>query len=139
MTRSEPRTCSAPATRTGPRPRPRVRESCGRSTIVDVELLIATANPGKAREFREMLGGGVGRLVWHDLSESPKAEPVEETGRTFRANACLKASAYAKRYRMWALADDSGLEVDALDGSSGVLSARWAQVNGSGNGDRSEE
>ena len=100
-----------------------------------MELLIATANPGKAREFREMLGGAAGRFVWHDLSEFSKSQPVEETGRTFRANAYLKASAYAKRYRMWALADDSGLEVDALNGSPGVLSARWAQVHGSGSGD----
>jgi XTP/dITP diphosphohydrolase len=98
-----------------------------------VELLIATGNPGKAREFREMLGSD--GLVWHDLSEFTGDKAVEETGRTFRANACLKASAYAQRYRMWALADDSGLEVDALGGSPGVKSARWAQVHDSGSGD----
>ncbi len=104
-------------------------------------LLIATGNAGKAREFREMLGGasaegaGVLRLEWRSLSDMPPGPDVEETGRTFRANACLKATAYAKRYNAWTLADDSGLEVDALGGSPGVLSARWAVHNGTGKGD----
>ena len=96
-------------------------------------LLIATGNAGKAREFREMLGAD--RFAWSDLSRFPDAPDVEETGPTFRANACLKASAYAKHSGVWTLADDSGLEVDALDGSPGVLSARWAQVNNAGEGD----
>jgi XTP/dITP diphosphohydrolase len=98
-----------------------------------VELLIATANPGKVREFREMLGSE--RFTWRDLAERQDKQPVEETGQTFRANACLKASQYATRYRMWALADDSGLEVDALGGKPGVTSARWAELNGTGKGD----
>jgi non-canonical purine NTP pyrophosphatase (RdgB/HAM1 family) len=96
-------------------------------------ILIATANPGKIREFREMLGGD--RLAWDDLSQHPPVPPVEETGRTFRENACLKASGYAKQFDTWALADDSGLEVDALDGSPGVYSARWAEMQGTGKGD----
>src|SRR5215207_7000259 len=96
-------------------------------------LLIATGNAGKAREFREMLGAD--RFAWSDLSACPAAPDVEETGLTFRANACLKASAYARHSRLWTLADDSGLEVDALGGSPGVLSARWAQVNNAGKGD----
>jgi len=96
-------------------------------------LLIATGNAGKAREFREMLGAD--RFAWSDLASLPAAPDVEETGRTFRANACLKASAYARHFQLWTLADDSGLEVDALGGSPGVLSARWAQVNGAGRGD----
>lgn len=98
-----------------------------------MELLIATGNPGKAREFREMLGAE--RFVWHDLSEFTGDKAVEESGRTFRANACLKASTYAHRYRMWALADDSGLEVDALGGTPGVMSARWARAHNAGSGD----
>ena len=98
-----------------------------------MELLIATANPGKAREFRELLGQE--RLVWHDLSEFPSIGTVEETGQTFRANACLKACQYALRHRMWTLADDSGLEVDALNGRPGVYSARWAELNKTGRGD----
>lgn len=98
-----------------------------------MELLIATGNVGKVREFREMLGSR--RFTWRDLVERNDKRPVEETGRTFRANACLKASQYALRHRMWALADDSGLEVDALGGAPGVISARWAEINGAGKGD----
>ena len=96
-------------------------------------LLIATGNAGKAREFRQMLGAD--RFAWSDLSSFPNAPDVEETGNTFRANACLKASTYAKHFQLWTLADDSGLEVDALDGAPGVLSARWAAVNNAGKGD----
>ena len=98
-----------------------------------MEILIATANPGKSAEFRQMLGAD--RFAWHDLSEQSKQQPVEETGETFRANACLKAAEYARRHHMWTLADDSGLEVDALNGRPGVYSARWAKMNGAGSGD----
>lgn len=98
-----------------------------------MELLIATGNAGKVKEFREMLGAEL--FAWHDLSEFKDQQAVEETGDTFRANACLKASQYALRHRMWALADDSGLEVDALGGKPGVTSARWAELNGTGRGD----
>ena len=98
-----------------------------------MDLLIATGNAAKAREFREMLGHD--RFVWHDLAQFRDLEPVEETGATFHDNACLKASGYALAAKMWALADDSGLEVDALGGKPGVHSARWAQMNGTGAGD----
>ena len=98
-----------------------------------MELLIATGNAGKAREFCEMLGPEL--FVWHDLSEFRSDKAIEETGHTFRANASLKASAYAQRHRMWALADDSGLEVDALEGKPGVTSARWAEIHRAGKGD----
>jgi len=98
-----------------------------------MELLIATGNPGKAREFREMLGPE--RFVWRDLSEFSGEQAVAETGQTFRANACLKASGYALRHQTWTLADDSGLEVDVLGGRPGVYSARWAEMNQSGRGD----
>jgi len=96
-------------------------------------LLIATSNPGKVREFREMLGGE--RFAWDDLSNHPCFIPVEETGNTLLANACLKAEGYARQFDTWALADDSGLEVDALGGAPGVHSARWAELNGTGRGD----
>lgn len=99
------------------------------------KLLIATSNAGKVREFREMLGGAGGAFEWSDLSRHPGATPVEETGRTFLANACLKAAGYARQFDTWALADDSGLEVDALAGAPGVSSARWAKLHGSGEGD----
>jgi len=98
-----------------------------------VRLIIATANQGKAKEFREMLGAE--RFEWSDLSSHHDVPEAEETGKTFRANACLKASHYARHLKSWALADDSGLAVDALRGSPGVLSARWAMVNGTGKGD----
>jgi XTP/dITP diphosphohydrolase len=98
-----------------------------------VDILIATANAGKAREFRQMLGAD--RYTWHDLSSVGALQSVEETGTTFYENACLKAASYAKQAGTWALADDSGLEVDALDGKPGVYSARWAQLNNSGAGE----
>lgn len=80
-------------------------------------------------------GGASGGFEWSDLSRHPGATPVEETGRTFLANACLKAAGYARQFDTWALADDSGLEVDALDGAPGVSSARWAKLHGAGEGD----
>lgn len=96
-------------------------------------VLIATGNAGKVREFRQMLGED--RFAWSDLSAHPSIAPVEETGHTFRVNACLKASYYARATKAWALADDSGLEIDALEGRPGVHSARWAALNRAGQGD----
>jgi XTP/dITP diphosphohydrolase len=98
-----------------------------------VHLLIATTNPGKIREFRQMLAGD-GSITFTDLTDR-QLPPVEETGDTFLANACIKASAYAKSLATWALADDSGLAVDALGGKPGVCSARWASMHGAGKGD----
>jgi XTP/dITP diphosphohydrolase len=98
-----------------------------------MKLLIATSNKGKIREFREMLGDD--RYEWSDLSEHRDIAPAEETGDTFLANACIKATCYAQALGLWALADDSGLEVDALGGKPGVYSARWAELNNAGKGD----
>ena len=98
-----------------------------------MHLLIATTNPGKVKEFREMLGHT--GISFSDLSAHPDTEPVEETGHTFRANACLKAAYYARLFKTYAVADDSGLEVDALGRLPGVYSARWAEMNGAGKGD----
>jgi XTP/dITP diphosphohydrolase len=97
-----------------------------------VQLLIATTNPAKIREFRE-IGGD--QIALSDLTEHRQVPQVQETGRTFLANACLKACAYAKALNFWALADDSGLVVDALEGRPGVHSARWAALNNAGAGD----
>ena len=97
------------------------------------QLLVATTNPGKVKEFREMLGHT--GISFSDLSAHPDTEAVEETGHTFRANACLKASYYARLFKTYAVADDSGLEVDALGRLPGVYSARWAEMNGAGKGD----
>jgi XTP/dITP diphosphohydrolase len=98
-----------------------------------IRILIATGNAHKAVEFRQMLASD--RLAWDDLAHHRDAQPVEETGKTFRENACLKASGYATQFNTWALADDSGLEVDALNGSPGVVSARWAELHNAGKGD----
>jgi XTP/dITP diphosphohydrolase len=100
-----------------------------------MNLLIATTNKGKIKEFREMLGDG--RFAFSDLSAAGRDDvpAPEETGHTFRANASLKAVYYATRLGTHALADDSGLQVDALGGSPGVHSARWAEMHDAGKGD----
>ena len=94
------------------------------------EIVVATGNPHKVEEIREILAPS--GLVVHSLDEvgGPFAEP-DETGRTFEANARIKAVAYAKATGRTVLADDSGLEVDALGGEPGVDSAIWAGVDGS--------
>ena len=98
-----------------------------------MSLLVATTNPGKVREFRDLLGPD--RFAFHDLSDHRDIPVVEETGRTFRDNASLKAAWYAQRLNAWTLADDSGLAVDALGGKPGVTSARWAELHHAGKGD----
>jgi XTP/dITP diphosphohydrolase len=75
------------------------------------------------------------QIRWSDLSQHQGTTPPDETGRTFLANACLKASYYAALFKTPVIADDSGLEVDALDGNPGVHSARWAEMNQAGKGD----
>ena len=92
-------------------------------TPADPELLIATHNAGKIRELSALLSNLPLRL--RRLSEFPGIEEVEETGETFAANAELKARLYSRQTNLWTLADDSGLEVDALGGAPGVLSARY--------------
>jgi XTP/dITP diphosphohydrolase len=84
-------------------------------------LVVATGNPGKLREIQEYLV----HVNW-ELQLKPPEIDVEETGDTFLANACLKASQTAKATGQWAIADDSGLSVDALDGAPGIYSARYA-------------
>ena len=85
--------------------------------------MIATHNPGKLAEMRELLAPhGVEAVAAGELGLS---EP-EETGDSFRANAKIKAVAAAMAAQLPAFADDSGLVVDALDGAPGILSARWA-------------
>src|SRR5215213_11696478 len=87
------------------------------------ELLIATTNQGKIVELRSLLHSLP--LCLRSLAEFPSTEEVEETGNTFSDNAVLKARAYARQTGLWTLADDSGLEVDALGGAPGVFSARY--------------
>jgi XTP/dITP diphosphohydrolase len=93
---------------------------------VEPRLLLASANQGKLRELRTILDGLPVELV--GLAEAGLGEPpeVEETGETFLENALLKGRAYAAWSGLAAVADDSGLEVDALGGAPGVRSARYA-------------
>jgi XTP/dITP diphosphohydrolase len=86
-------------------------------------LLIATNNPGKIREYQELLAG-LPVEVTFPAHEGLVLE-VEESGDTFEENARIKATAYAQASGLPTLADDSGLEVDALDGAPGVRSARY--------------
>jgi XTP/dITP diphosphohydrolase len=88
------------------------------------ELLLATSNAGKVRELAQLLEGLPLRL--RDLSEFEPTPPVEETGETFDENASLKATFYGRLAGRLTLADDSGLEVEALGGAPGVRSARYA-------------
>jgi XTP/dITP diphosphohydrolase len=88
---------------------------------------MATRNAGKLRELARILGARV-RLA--GLGEFPGAPDVPETGATFEENALAKARAIARYTGLPAVADDSGLCVDALDGMPGVLSARWAGAHG---------
>ena len=90
-------------------------------------ILIATTNPGKAKEVGELLADlpyDIGTLA-----DYPNAPEVEETGRTFLENAIIKATAYANFTGELTLADDSGLEVDALNGAPGVHSSRFAPTD----------
>jgi len=90
-------------------------------------IVFASANAGKAREIEAMLGDAFEVILQGDLG----IESVEETGTTFEANSLLKAQHAAIASGLPALADDSGIEVDALQGAPGVHSARYAGKNAS--------
>lgn len=96
------------------------------SDVSKQRLLLATRNAHKTREVREILGE---KFQVEDLTARPDLPEVEETGETFEDNAKLKALAASAHYDGWVVADDSGLEVDALDGEPGVRSARFAGEN----------
>ncbi|NWF60233.1 MAG: RdgB/HAM1 family non-canonical purine NTP pyrophosphatase [Fischerella sp.] len=87
-------------------------------------LVVATGNPGKLREMQAYLSDS----GW-ELTLKPEDLDIEETGDTFAANACLKASQVAKATGNWAIADDSGLQVNALNGAPGVYSARYGKTD----------
>lgn len=91
-------------------------------------LVLATKNKGKLRELQELLKGTGWELV--SLDRFPQMPPVEEDKETFEANAVKKAVVTGKFTGTWVLADDSGLEVDALNGEPGVHSARYAGKHG---------
>lgn len=86
-------------------------------------LLVATTNPGKLREIQALLDGAPVRFV--TLADYPNLAEPEETGATFAENALIKARAYAAMTGMPTVAEDSGLEIDALGGEPGIHSARY--------------
>ncbi len=87
------------------------------------QLLLATRNRNKTREFSEMIGD---EFVVRDLSDESDAPTIEETGSSFEENAILKAAGIARQFPGLVVADDSGLEVDVLNGAPGVFSARYS-------------
>jgi len=94
-----------------------------------MRILFATSNPGKLRELRQVLQPMGIQVLGLDSLEQVPPEPVEDET-TFEGNARLKAVAYAKATNYRCLAEDSGIEVDALDGAPGVYSARYATAQG---------
>ncbi len=92
------------------------------------QLIIATRNVHKTCEIQRILGPD---FAIGDLSEHPEIPEVVENGKTFEENATLKAIATSRRLPGFVIADDSGLEVDALDGAPGIYSARYAGENAS--------
>ena len=90
----------------------------------EMQILIGTKNAGKIKELKSLLAELPVKL--RDLNEFKHIIEPEETGATFMENAALKAVYYAQKTKLAALADDSGLEVEALNGAPGVYSARYA-------------
>ena len=93
-----------------------------------MDLLLATHNPHKVREFSQLLGKN---FKLFDLTAFPEIAIPKETGATFEENAILKAKTASPNLPNLVIADDSGLEVDALGGAPGIFSARYAGQNAS--------
>src|SRR5215208_7020395 len=89
-----------------------------------MKILLATTSNGKTNEFRSLLADETFDLT--NLGELPYPPEIAETGATFAENARLKAAGYATWCGLYTIADDSGLEVSALDGRPGIYSARYA-------------
>jgi XTP/dITP diphosphohydrolase len=94
-------------------------------------VVLATRNQGKVTEFRRILEEySAGEIKLLGLQDFPEMPDVEESGSTFEANALLKAHATAEFTKLPAIADDSGICIDFLDGAPGIFSARWAGQHG---------
>ncbi|MGD0063834.1 MAG: RdgB/HAM1 family non-canonical purine NTP pyrophosphatase [Streptosporangiaceae bacterium] len=100
------------------------------STETDRTVVLASRNEAKLRELARILTQASPQVRLAGLDAFPGAPDVPETGATFEENALLKAHAIAEHTQLPAVADDSGLCVDALNGMPGVLSARWAGGHG---------
>jgi len=95
------------------------------------KLLLATRNKGKVEEFRRILESiAPGEIELVGLDAFPNAKDVDETGESFKANALLKAVQMCEATGLAAIADDSGICIDALDGAPGIYSARWSGEDG---------
>jgi len=94
------------------------------------QVVLATRNPGKIKEFERLLAEHVSGVQVLGLNDFPNLPDVEETGDSFEANALLKAREVSAFSNLPALADDSGLCIDALNGDPGIYSARWAGGHG---------
>jgi XTP/dITP diphosphohydrolase len=91
-----------------------------------MQLIVATRNAHKTREIEQIFGSG---LTVRDLTAHPEISEITESGTSFEENAKLKAIAVSKKLPGLVIADDSGLEVDALGGAPGIQSARYAGAN----------
>ena len=89
-----------------------------------MQLLVASRNPGKCREMRVLLQPLGVEII--DVIELATEMRVEEIGKTYAENASLKAGMFAEHFQIWTIGDDTGLEVDALEGAPGLRSARLA-------------
>jgi XTP/dITP diphosphohydrolase len=96
-----------------------------------MQLIVATRNTNKTREIEQILGSG---LVVRDLTAHPEISEITESGTSFEENAKLKAIAASRKLPGLVIADDSGLEVEALGGAPGIHSARYAGANASDEG-----
>ena len=95
-----------------------------KNTLLPLKIVVATANAHKLKEIREILRDLPVEIL--SLADFPEIPPIEETGSTFHENALIKARTVYQMTGLLTLADDSGLEVDALNGAPGVYSARYS-------------
>lgn len=99
-----------------------------------MDLMLGTGNPGKLKEFRSLLKEL--NINLYAPADESLALDIKEDGDTYRENAVLKAQRFAEESGMWTLADDTGLEVDALGGAPGIRSARYAPSPDASDADR---
>jgi len=91
-----------------------------------IKLLVGTNNNGKLKEIKDLLPKNLAIYCPHDF----KIKSPTENGKTFKENSLIKAKFFSKKSKMTCLSDDSGLEIDVLDGNPGIYSARWGGKKG---------